>query len=420
MKVGFVGLGKLGLPCAVAVSMKGHDVIGYDIKSSNMQKESVNYREEGPNGEPTMVPLLRSSSLRFGDLAEVVAHSEIVFVAVQTPHDERYEGITRIPRERADFNYQHLIQALRSISSEVERIGQSRVVVIISTVLPGTIREKILPLLSPLVQLCYNPFFIAMGTTMRDFLNPEFVLFGVVDDDAAKKAEQLYGTLHRRPMYRTTLDNAEAIKVFYNTFIGFKIAFANTVMEVCHKLGGDMDVDAVMGALKLAENRLISPKYLQGGMGDGGGCHPRDNIALSWLAGKLGLSFDFFDAIMRGREEQTEWLVELMEEHSGGKLPMVILGKAFKPETNIVVGSPAVLAANLLRERGHAVQMWDPHVDEGAMPSFGPSVFLIGTKHVEFQQVRFPANSVVIDPHRYILPQDRVRVVPVGAPGKYA
>lgn len=417
MRVGFIGLGKLGMPCALAVSLKGHEVMGHDIDPSRMQKETINYREQGPNGEPTILPLLQGSALRFGSLAEVVRHSEILFVAVQTPHDKLYEGVTRIPDKREDFNYEHLVDALGKVSREVEKIGEKRVVIIISTVLPGTIRSRILPVTSALVELCYNPFFIAMGTTMKDFLNPEFVLFGVVSDHAAKKAQEFYSTLHQRPFYRTTLDNAEAIKVFYNTFIGMKIAFANTVMEICHRLGGEMNVDAVMGGLKLATSRLISDKYLTGGMGDGGGCHPRDNIALSWLSEKLGNSFNFFDFIMKAREEQTEWLVELMEEHGKG-LPMVILGKAFKPETNITVGSPAILAEALLRERGHLVSMWDPHVD-GPQPDFPASTFLIGTKHPEFSAFPFPEGSVVIDPHRYITPRSGVMVVPVGAPSKY-
>jgi len=417
MKVGFVGLGKLGMPCALAVDMKGHDVMGYDTNPAAMQKETLNYREQGPNGEPSILPILRASKVRFGSLRDVVAHSEIIFVAVQTPHEREYEGVTRIPDTRVDFDYTFLLEAVRNISQEVDRLGARRVVVIISTVLPGTIGERIMPILSPLIDLCYNPFFIAMGTTMRDFLNPEFVLFGVVSDAAAKKAEALYATLHSRPMFRTTLDNAEAIKVLYNTFIGMKIAFANVAMELCHKRGGDMDVDVVMGALKLATSRLISDKYLTGGMGDGGGCHPRDNIALSWLSRKLGLSFDFFEFIMKGREEQTEWLADLMVEHSKN-LPMVILGKAFKPETNIVVGSPAILLMNLLKERGHTVLAWDPHVDT-ERPTFAASVFLVGTKHPEFSNFQFPRGSVVIDPHRYILPQDGVELIPVGAVNKY-
>ena len=99
-------------------------------------------------------------------------------------------------------------------------------------------------------------------------------------------------------------ENAEAIKVAYNTYISMKIAYANTWMEICHKIPGT-DVDQVTGALELATTRIMSPKYLTGGMGDGGGCHPRDNIALSWLARELDLSYDFFEHLMIARERQT-------------------------------------------------------------------------------------------------------------------
>ena len=91
-----------------------------------------------------------------------------------------------------------------------------------------------------------------------------------------------------------------------------KIVFANVLMEICHKTGAN--VDEVTDALKLANDRLISGKYFTGGMGDGGACHPRDNIALSWLSRKLNLSFDWFENIMLARQKQTEWLANLMEE----------------------------------------------------------------------------------------------------------
>merc|ERR1712032_792216 len=99
-------------------------------------------------------------------------------------------------------------------------------------------------------------------------------------------------------------------------------------------------------------------------MGDGGGCHPRDNIALSWLSREKNLSFDFYEAIMLCREKQTEFLANLcIEKQNDANLPLVILGKAFKPETNLITGSPAVLLCNLLKEKGVEAQMYDPHID---------------------------------------------------------
>ena len=111
---------------------------------------------------------------------------------------------------------------------------KNKVVIIISTVLPGTISREIKPLLNKYVKLCYNPFFIAMGTTINDFLNPEIILFGVDDKHAAKKAEKFYKTINNSPFFKTSIENAELIKVCYNTFISTKIAFINTIMELCH------------------------------------------------------------------------------------------------------------------------------------------------------------------------------------------
>ena len=178
-------------------------------------------------------------------------------------------------------------------------MGTSRVVIIISTVLPGTIEREIKPLLSPCVKLCYNPFFIAMGTTVSDFLNPEMVLFGVDDPDALAKAKEFYGTITDAPFHEMSIVNAELVKVNYNTFITMKINFANNLMEICHKMKEQgADVDVVIDALSDCTKRIISPTYMRGGMPDGGGCHPRDNIALADFAKRYNLSNDIYTKSM--------------------------------------------------------------------------------------------------------------------------
>ncbi len=408
MNIGFIGLGKLGLPCALAVESKGHKVWGYDI---NPDVETILSTKKLPYREIWAQDHLDNSEIKFSSVEEVVSNSEIIFVPIQTPHDQRFEGTTRLAEDRVDFDYTFLKAGIKLLSDEIEKQGEDKVVIIISTVLPGTVEREIKPLLSDKVKLCYNPFFIAMGTTMRDFLNPEYVLFGVDDEGAAEKAEAFYKTLHDRPFYKTAIKNAELIKVAYNTFIGMKIAYANTMMEICHKIGAD--VDEVTGAMSLATERLISGKYLSGGMGDGGGCHPRDNIAMSWLAKKLNLSYDFFESLMMGREQQTEWLADLIEEHKGD-LPVMILGKAFKEETNLTVGSPSILLKNILEERAVPVDMFDPHVDEEVVSVNEPCLFFIGTKHSEFLSYEFPEGSIVIDPWRYMPDQEGVDVIRIG------
>ncbi|MGH2461509.1 MAG: nucleotide sugar dehydrogenase [Chloroflexota bacterium] len=419
MKVGMIGLGKLGMPVALAMALKGHDVMGYDVDPRRMQKTCFAHQEIGPNGEPSIEPLLRDSSLRFGSLDAVTRHAEIIFVAVQTPHQPRYEGVTPLPAERRDFDYQHLVDAVGNLATAIEANGEDRVVIVISTVLPGTVRREILPRINDRVKLCYNPFFIAMGTTIRDFLNPEFVLFGVRDDLAAAKAEEFYRTLHGRPFYRTSIENAELIKVAYNTFISMKIGFANTLMEICHKVPG-CDVDEVTGALTLATTRLLGPQYMRGGIGDGGGCHPRDNIALSWLARNLDLSYDWFENVMLCRERKTVWLADLIEEHHRRRgfprRTVGIYGRAFKAGTNLTVGSPATLLANILIERGFEVEMYDPFVDEGACPFDREGVYFVATNHPDFARASWPfvPGSVVLDPWRFIPRRADVEVIPIG------
>ncbi len=413
MKVGFIGLGRLGLPCALAIALKGHSVMGYDIDESLMSKEPRSFLEEGlvPDG-PDMNWLLSESSLSFGSLKETVDHSDILFVAVQTPHLPQYEGVTRIPETRADFDYAYLVKAVRSI---VEVVEKSTSLVIVSTVLPGTMEREVFPVLSEndLVEFQYNPFFIAMGTAVRDFLNPEFVLIGARGDQEGQKLTSFYETITDAPVCVISVESAELAKVIYNTFVGMKIGFANIVMEMCQRLP-NCDVEQVMGMIKLSTQRLISPTYLNGGMGDGGGCHPRDNIALSWLSNKLDLSFDWFDSVMKAREKQTEWLADLMCSYD---LPKTILGYAFKADTNITTGSAALLLNNILGEREIHVVLYDPLVNphRGSFLGDFPQVFLIGARHSCFHDFKFPPGSVVIDPWRYLDIKDSdVRYVPLG------
>ena len=398
--IGIVGLGKLGLPVATAIAQH-HRVIGYDVRPEAMRPPRHPSREEG------LLEAWATASVQFGSLEEVVRGCKTIFVAVQTPHEPEYEGITRLPETRTDFDYTYLCSAVAALDEEIRRVGEPRTVVIISTVLPGTMRRHVRPLCSPLISLVYNPSFIAMGTTLRDFLDPEFVLLG---GDEADPVEAFYRTFTDAAIYRTNIENAELIKVSYNTFIGLKVAFANTLMEVCHKSPG-CDVDQVTGALKLAHRRLISPAYLTGGMGDGGGCHPRDNIALSWLARELDLSYDLFESAMIARERHAEWLVDLMSDYD---LPPAILGLAFKAGTDITTGSPAALCRRMLHERGSDPVVYDarcgltPEIDE-------PHVFLVGARHPEHVDFEFPAGSVVIDPWRYIPSRPDVTVISVGA-----
>ena len=410
MKVGFVGLGKLGLPVALSIENKGHEVVGTDVDPNvalYVERKSIPYREEGTP------ELLLNTKIKVVPLKDTIAHSEVVFCPVQTPHLPKYEGVTRLPDERVDFDYTALKTAINQIAQETSKQNKDIVLVIISTVLPGTVDREIKPLLNKHIKLSYNPFFIAMGTTRKDFEEPEFVLLGCDDEEATQKIKSLYKTIHDRPIYETSIAHAEAIKVLYNTYISGKISFANTIGMVAEEMG--LDADEIVEGLFLANERLISTKYMRAGMGDGGGCHPRDNIALSWLSRKLKLPFNWFENIMMQREKHTEWLADKLEAWvNETRLPVVMCGTAFKRGTNLEIGSPAILLTNILKERGIECQMYDPHVRPDVQPIFKPSVFFIGVNHENFEAMIFPEGSVVIDPWGIVKEQANVQLVRIG------
>jgi len=425
MKIGFVGLGKLGFPCAVAIAQKGHIINGYDTNQElikNYKKGKISLHEPGIDKQYAQV---KDKIIFRESIDEVVQDSEIILLAVQTPHPPELDGSIRHNNVRMNFDYNFLIDCVKDLAQALNKIEKKyfKVISIISTVLPCTMREHIYPAMKEIMNrpigqgwgLCYNPFFIAMGTTVHDFINPEFTLIGqnLETGDNAKAGKILadfYNTIQDSPKMRMSWDSAEAVKMFYNTFIGLKIIFANTIMQICHKSPG-ADVDVVCEALQKATDRLISPKYLNAGMGDGGGCHPRDNLALSYLSDKLSLSYNLFDFVMTVREQQTEWLADLMIKYEGSK---VILGKTYKPHTNLTYGSPSILLANILKEKGHQPIIHDPEIANDIKLPKTPAVYLIGTNWPIYKEWRFRKRDVVIDPWGMIEDQKGVKVIRIG------
>lgn len=390
MNVGFVGLGKLGLPVAAAVASCGHTVCGTDVNPDVEQfiaSGSVPYQEANLKD---LTKVRWSSSIE-----DVVKSSELVFVAVQTPHDPAYEGVTPAPRERRDFEYQFLANAYREVCRHVT----TQTVAVISTVLPGTMQRVILP--QGVARTVYNPFFIAMGTVTDDFLKPEFVIVGGDDPIATDHLRRFYKTIHTRPVVTTSIASAELVKVAYNGVISAKIVLANWIGEICEKTAAD--ADEVHRALSHATERLWSPRYFKAGMGDGGGCHPRDNIALSWLADRLDLSVDVGGWVTRAREAHCEWLADIVRRwQSTTGLPAWVCGREYKPETNLTTGSPARMLAGML---GTGFADYEPAY---------PAVFVIGCAHAKFAEWRWPVGSVVVDPFGYIPDSPGVTVHRVG------
>jgi len=330
-KVAFIGLGKLGMPCAEAIVKKGFDVTGYDTenKSSNLVNIKTNFKE-------------------------AVEDRDIIFIAVPTPHEPGYDG--REPtsdKEVKDFDYGAVKQTLKRLNDICER---KQLIVLISTVLPGTIRREFLPLCTN-IGLLYNPYLIAMGTVAKDMINPEMIMIGTEKGWdgplCAYKMEVLTNFYNmvcdNYPRIETgTWEEMESIKIFYNTFISNKIALVNMIQDVAHKLG-NMDVDKVTTALSKSTKRIVSPAYMKSGMGDGGACHPRDNIALRWLAKELDLGYDLFESIMTARERQAEHMAKAILEH--GEY-VHFTSDSYKPGTDLVDGSYSLLVQYYVMKHG--------------------------------------------------------------------
>jgi len=398
MRLGFVGLGKLGLPVSIAMENQGHFVWGYEIDEGKRQS----YREGKANlYEPNIDHHLKTAldgGLKLCDTLEemIDAEPQIIFVAVPTPS-----------RDDDSFDTSYLIKATEDIGKTMRGKNFHTTMAIISTILPQTMRNEVLPALEEFsekrvgtdIDLCYNASFIAMGTTIRDFLNPEFVLIGesVPLSEGGSILENFYRGFLKKPVFRMTWENAELVKMCYNTYIGFKIIYGNNLMEMCHKIP-HADCDVIIHTLSHATDRIISPSYLRGGMADGGECHPRDNLALSWLAEQLELSSNMFSFVMETRRAQAEWLAKLLASYD---LPIIILGARYKPNTNLTSESGSLLVADILRGMGKDVSIYDPDIGlEVELQT--KAVYLIGHMFDFIKSMRFERGSIVIDPWSWL------------------
>ena len=389
------------MPCAETIAQAGHTVTGYDVDA-----------------------LARSTSVTMHKtIQEAVKFAKIVFVAVPTPHDPAYDG--RAPTahlEPRDFSYDIVEDVLRQCDAVM---NPAQMIVLISTVLPGTVRRQLAPLVTN-TRFVYNPYLIAMGSVAWDMVNPEMVMIGTEDGSTTGDAQELvdfYKTVMQNdPRYVIgTWDECECIKVFYNTFISTKISLINMIQDVAQKQG-NINVDVVTDALADSTMRIMSNQYMTAGMGDGGACHPRDNIALRYMAQELDLGYDIFDAVMHAREIQArnlaEFLVEQAKQHN---LPVLIHGVAYKPDVPYKDGSYSLLVAHYCEQLGYHPILVDPHTH----PQRGPfkAVALLAHnacvtyKYIGEQQqdlyCHLSEGSVIVDPWRSY-EDDRYKVIHYG------
>jgi UDPglucose 6-dehydrogenase len=371
MKVGFVkvGVGKLGKDAAEVLS-EFYDVTGYDI---NPVDTTINMSDT---------------------LEGCVKDKDIVLIAVPTQHHIDYDGRYATSHlEPKDFDYTIAISVTKQVDQLVDK---DTLIVMISTMLPGTVRREIAPLINN-GRFIYNPYLIAQGTVKFDMRNPEMIMIGTEDGSKTGDAKMLSDfyqpMLQNSPRVEIgTWEEMESTKVFYNTFITAKLCLVNMIQDAAMAVG-HMNVDVVTDALKYSTDRIMGPKYMTAGLGDGGGCHPRDNIALRSFAEKHNFGYDLFDAIMKAREEQANNIAKHFEKVGVSKdMPCVILGAGFKPGLATQhEGSPSILVGFYLEKLGYTVT-YDEVLDQ-------PAAYMLGWPKY-FDNHMFAPGSYVIDPWR--------------------
>ena len=403
MKIAMIGCGKLGLPCAEVMSAH-YDVVGYDVVKD----------------PDATIPL-------FDSIQDAVTGRDLIFVAVPTPHSEEYGGskpIADLPTK--DFDYSIVQDVLTEINKYVT---QSQLVVLISTVLPGTVREHLRPCITN-ARFIYNPYLIAMGSVKWDMVNPECLIIGTEDGSVTGDAKIL--TDFYQPIMQNnptvnigTWDEAEAIKVFYNTFISTKIGLVNMIQDVAEK-NGNINVDVVTDALKKATQRITGPRYLTAGLGDAGACHPRDNIALRYLAEKLDLGYDLFHAIMHSRDMQAKNMADKLVSIAKEKnLPVIVHGRAYKPYVPYTIGSYSELVGHFVEQAGVKLSYIDPLTGDTEVEDVPAVVLMAHNAKVTYSGTGVsvandamyftPAKgSVIVDPWRTIPDIDGLTVIHYG------
>jgi UDPglucose 6-dehydrogenase len=363
LKLSVIGTGYLGATHAACMASLGFEVIGFDTEVSKidlLSKGKVPFYE--PELEELLSEQIKSGRLTFTSQVAELADADVHFICVGTPQIKNGNA--------ADLTYVN--SALESIAKYVKPGG---LVVGKSTVPVGTatkLRQRLLEL-NPKADLAWNPEFLREGFAVEDTLRPNRLVVGVVNDSAEQILKEVYATnlKEKTPWVRADLPTAELVKVAANSFLATKISFINAMAEICEAAGGDITVLAKA----IGYDPRIGSRFLQAGIGFGGGCLPKDIRAFMARAEELGASqaVEFLkeiDAInLRARQRIIELVRKDLSDDLQGK-KVAILGAAFKPDSDDVRDSPALDIAAQIQAAGAIVTVHDPKAIANAQKRF--------------------------------------------------
>jgi UDPglucose 6-dehydrogenase len=339
--IGVIGVGWVGLVTAACFAELGHEVWARDILPDKVESLA---RGEVPIHEPGLPELVAQNAERLHfttDMAEVLGHTRLLFVCVDTP--PTYSGDADLSR----------------VESVVDELGDSgeHALVMKSTVPVGTGRS--IQRRRPGTGYVSNPEFLKEGNAVADFMRPDRVVVGA-DGDSSEYADRvaaLYASLDA-PVVKTDVASAEMIKLASNAFLATKISFINEIANVSEELGADVQEVAYGMGL----DARIGPKFLQAGIGYGGSCFPKDVQALKQLAGNTGYHFQLLTAVIEVNELQKRRTIGKLQKHLGsleGK-EVALLGVAFKPDTDDIREATSLVLSGRLQGEGASVRVYDP------------------------------------------------------------
>lgn len=401
MTVSFVGLGKLGSSFLTICAEKGFNTIGVDksIKIVKSINKGIALVEELKLKELLKKNLAKIKATKSID--EAVFHSEITFIIVPTPTDEN-----------GGFSNQFLLEAIHEIAKGLRKKDAYHLVVINSTVIPGSIDKEIIPILESIsgkkcgvgFGVCYNPLFVALGSVIQDIVNPDFVLIGESDTKSGEILEKFYKQIleNEAPVKRVNIVNAELIKIAVNAFITTKISFANTLSQICENLPNS-NVDVVTNTIGL--DSRIGLKYLKAGLGFGGPCFPRDNTAFSYVAKNALSSSPLAEATDSVNREQVNRIIQRLLSSGHNLSKIAVLGLAYKANTPVIEDSQGLEIALTLSKLGYKVYAHDPLVRS---EQINGEIKLILTDSVDSCVEKADAIIVTLPYEQYILTPEQI------------
>ncbi len=356
MKIVVFGLGYVGTVSAACLADAGHHVVGVDI---NPTKVNLINEGQSPIVEQDVPELLarvvREGRLRATtDAAEAMVDAQLSLVCVGTP--DRPNGS---PEMRA------VISACEDIGRQLAHAAPDHVVVMRSTILPGTMAETVVPTLETHanttleqgLHVCFNPEFLREGSSIVDFYSPPFTLIGASDDVAFETAAELYGHLDA-PLLRTSVATAEMVKFVSNAYHALKVTFANEIGSLCKER--DIDSHEVMEIFSRDTKLNISSAYLRPGFAFGGSCLPKDLKALLYMGRHLDLNLPVLEAILPSNEQQIQNALDMVVQT--GKRKVGVLGFSFKAGTDDLRHSAQVELIERLIGKGFDVSLYDRNV----------------------------------------------------------